>query len=358
MTQDAALHTLSGEGLQRFQTLQTEAVSTVTDRFYASHGSIYSRFGPRGRDACREDLAFHLEFLRPVLEFGLLQPMTDYLGWLGSVLAARAIPVAHLKLSLEWLAEFFAEHMEPSDGNLVATGLRAASTSFLNAKEGPPKQPDPSELWPEAATFEMALLAGSQRDALAVVTGCIDTGHSLADVELHVIQPSLYHIGDKWQANQVTVAQEHLATAITEAVMTLGLLRSSPLAAIGKRVLLACVEGNNHTIGLRTVSDAFQLAGWDVQYLGASVPTRALVSQAVTWKPDLIGLSVSFPQQLRAAKNVIVQLRDCLGNTRPAVIIGGLAINRFNRLANMVGADSWSADAAAAVVYANQRSAA
>jgi len=32
--------------------------------------------------------------------------------------------------------------------------------------------------------------------------------------------------------------------------------------------------------------------------------------------------------------------------------------NRFNRLANMVGADSWSADAAAAVVYANQRSAA
>jgi methanogenic corrinoid protein MtbC1 len=119
-------------------------------------------------------------------------------------------------------------------------------------------------------------------------------------------------------------------------------------------VLLACVEGNNHTIGLRMVSDAFQLAGWDVQYLGASVPTRALVGQAAEWKPDLIGLSVSFAQQLRAVKEVVAQLGDRLGNTRPAVIIGGLAINRFNRLAKMVGADSWSADAAAAVVYANQ----
>jgi methylmalonyl-CoA mutase cobalamin-binding domain/chain len=198
------------------------------------------------------------------------------------------------------------------------------------------------------------LLAGSQRDALAVVTGCIDTGQSLVDVELHVIQPSLYHIGDKWQANQVTVAQEHMATAITESVMTLGLLRSSPLAAIDKRVLLACVEGNNHTIGLRMVSDAFQLTGWDVQYLGANVPTKALVDQAVEWKPHVIGLSVSFAQQLRVVKEVVTQLRDRLGNTRPTVIIGGLAINRFNRLASIVGADRWSADAAAAVGYANQ----
>jgi methanogenic corrinoid protein MtbC1 len=84
------------------------------------------------------------------------------------------------------------------------------------------------------------------------------------------------------------------------------------------------------------------------------VPTTALVSLAVEWKPHLIGLSVSFAQQLRAVKEVIAQLGDRLGRARPTVIIGGLAINRFNRLASMVGADRWSADAPAAVVYANQ----
>ncbi|MDZ7728750.1 MAG: hypothetical protein U5Q44_11445 [Dehalococcoidia bacterium] len=77
--------TLDEAGLSRFRALQPEAVAAVTARFYETHGSAYERFGPGGREACREDLAFHLEFLRPVLEFGLVQPMVDYLEWLASV---------------------------------------------------------------------------------------------------------------------------------------------------------------------------------------------------------------------------------------------------------------------------------
>ncbi len=183
---------------------------------------------------------------------------------------------------------------------------------------------------------------------------CIDGGRSLIDVELHIVQPSLYDIGDEWQANRVTVAKEHMATAIALSVMTIGLLRSPPPATIGKRALLACVEGNDHTVGLRMVADAFQLAGWDVQYLGANMPTSAIIRQAADWQADLVGLSVSFAQQLRVVKDVIRQLRERLGEARPAVIIGGLAINRFNRLAEMVGADACGADAQAAVAYANR----
>ena len=81
------MRTLGAAGLQRFRLLRNDAVSAVTARLYASHGEVYEQFGPRGRAACREDLAFHLDFLQPVLEFGLLQPMVDYLCWLGSVLS-------------------------------------------------------------------------------------------------------------------------------------------------------------------------------------------------------------------------------------------------------------------------------
>jgi methanogenic corrinoid protein MtbC1 len=200
------------------------------------------------------------------------------------------------------------------------------------------------------------LLAGRQHEAMTVVDRCIDDGRGLVDVELNIIQPSLYRIGEKWQANQVTVAQEHMATAIVQSVMTMGLLRSLPPAMIGKRALLACVEGNEHAIGLRMISDAFQLAGWDVQYLGANVPTAALVAQAVEWKPDIVALSVSFAQQLRVVKNVVAQLAERLGTERPTVIFGGLAINRFSQLAGIAGADAYCANAPAAVVYANQQS--
>ena len=187
-----------------------------------------------------------------------------------------------------------------------------------------------------------------------IANRCLDEGHSLVDLELRLILPSLYNIGAKWQTNKVTVAQEHMATAIVQSVMTAGLLRSQPPPMIGKRVLLACVEGNNHAIGLRMVSDGFQLAGWDVQFLGANMPTVALVGQVVEWRPDLVGLSVSFPQQLRVVKDVITRLNQRLGESRPPVIVGGLAVNHFTELAGVVGADCHLPNAAAAVAYANE----
>jgi methanogenic corrinoid protein MtbC1 len=349
--------TLGPAGMQRFLELQPEAVRAVTERFYATHGSAYERFGPRGRAACREDLNFHLEFLRGVFECGLLQPMVDYLCWLDGVLAARTVPTEHLAQSLEWLAEYYTEHMDGEDGESVAQTLRDARGQFLAAgpsahESSPPRAPDP---WPEAAAFEAALLTGDRPQALAILKACLDAGRSLVDAELHVVQPSLYRIGEKWQANQVSVAQEHLATAIAQAVMTACLLSVRPPRRLGKKALLACVEGNHHAVGLQMVADALQLAGWQVQYLGANTPTASLVQQAIDWQPDLLGLSVSFPQQLRMVRTVMAELdARLLGGKRPAVIVGGLAINRFSQLAGIVGADGTAGDARTAAVLANE----
>jgi methanogenic corrinoid protein MtbC1 len=345
---------LGPEGLQHFQLLRGDAVKAVTDRFYETHGALYERFGQKGREACAEDLAFHLEFLRPALEFGLLQPMVDYLRWLESVLAAREIPTGHLAQSLDWLAVYFATHMDASEGAAVATTLQDIRAQFVAAGTTPqPPVPAPAP-WPEAADFEAALLAGKQRDALNLVNRCLDQGRNLIEIELHVIEPSLYRIGEKWQCNQVSVAQEHMATAIVESVMTVALLRAPPAVPVNKKILLACVEGNHHAVGLRMVADAFLLAGWDVQYLGANVPTQALLHQAGEWAPDLVGLSVSFAQQLRVVKAVIAGLGDRLGAARPAVIVGGLAINRFNQLADVIGADASGADARGAIDSASR----
>ena len=242
--------------------------------------------------------------------------------------------------------------MEAADAAVVAAALHAARQQFLEAEDAaPPMSPEP---WPEVAPFEFALLAGDQREAMAVVDRCLDDGRSLVEVELRIIQPSLHDIGERWQANQVSVAGEHLATAIAQSVMTIGLLRSSPPPMIGKRVLLACVAGNEHALGLRMVADAFQLGGWDVRYLGANVPTTAIIEHTAEWQADLVGLSVSFAQQLPIVKETIARLGARLGDDRPAVIIGGIALNRFNRLAEMVGADAFSADAQAAVDCASR----
>jgi methanogenic corrinoid protein MtbC1 len=131
--------------------------------------------------------------------------------------------------------------------------------------------------------------------------------------------------------------------------MTVGLLRSPVPAPREQRVILACVAGNHHMLGLRMVSDAFQLDGWEVDFLGANVPTPDLVRHAAEHPAQLIGLSVSFPQQLHQVRLAIAALETRLGKQRPPVIIGGLAINRFGDMAAALGAEASASTASEAL---------
>lgn len=353
MSADAVI--LSPEGMRRFTAQRTPAVESVTARFYQQHSSLYAQFGESGRTACREDLGYHLEFLRPVLEFGLCEPMVQYLRWLAAVLAARGLPSEHLTLSLDWLAEFFAGYMEASDAARITTALRAIKSAFLAKSEAVPtiylRMPS---AWPDCEDFEDAVLNGDRRRAEAVIERNLAQGRSFIDTELHIIQPALYRVGLAWQANKVSIAQEHLATAIAQSVMVQGLLKSEPGPCNGQKALLACVEGNQHAVGLQMVADAYQFAHWDVCYLGANVPTTALIHHVGVSKPALLGPSVSFPHQLRVVKDIMARLNNAFGTERPLVIIGGLAINNFPDLADKLGADTWSPDAAAAVTAGGQ----
>lgn len=341
---------LDADGLRRFLELRPAAVAAVSERFMTEHAATYAPLGARGREACREDLAFHLEFLRPVLEFGLLDPMVAYLGWLRSVLASRALPEAHVELSLQWLAEFYAAHLPAAAGKAVSSALQQARDALatLDPAASAPDAQVP-HAWPECEAFEQALLAGDHRQAAAIIERCAANGRGLVGAEVHVVQPALYRIGRKWQESKVSVAQEHLATAIAQSAMSRALAKADAAPPNGRSVLLACVAGNHHAVGLQMVSDAFLLAGWDVQYLGPDVPTADLVRQAVAWRPRLVGLSVSFPQQLHEARAVIAALEAAMGAERPPVIVGGLAINHFGGLVSHLGAEGSSRDAASAV---------
>ena len=134
---DALLKTLGERGLQRFHSLEPDAVSAVAERFYATLGSTYARFGTRGRDACREDLAFHLEFLKP--------PGVRIAGPAGGLFVlARQRPCRPDRSPrsiwpCRWTGwrSFLPPIMEPLDGAVVTAALRAARTEFLAASKTP-----------------------------------------------------------------------------------------------------------------------------------------------------------------------------------------------------------------------------
>jgi len=342
--------------LAQFIALQPAAVDTVSGRFYAEMSSFYLRFGDQGRQSCSEDIQFTLDFLRPVLEFGFLQPFVDYLRWLCSILAARNIPAEHVVTSIDWIGDYYGAHLSESGSGKFLSAVRAAKdglqgASALNAVSEIDKNMPTA--WPECKAFMQALLQGNRRTAGELFMARIQSGASFVDVELHLVQPALYQVGRDWQDNKVTVAQEHLATATAVTLMAQAFPGTAELAASARKAVFACVQGNEHEVGLRIVADAFELEGWNVRFLGANTPSLALVDLAKSWEPDLVGLSVSFPHQFKTVKELIAQLRAALGNSCPAVMVGGLAFNGLPSAAPIVAADAYSPDARAAIGQAN-----
>jgi hypothetical protein len=123
--------TMSPEGLRQFLSLKREAFEAVTARFYTTFPSLLVQFGEQGRQATREDLGYHLEFLQPVIELGVLQPVIDYLRWLKSILGSRNVPASYLPLSLDWFAEFFSTHLPAEDAAIMVreTGSKLVGLS-------------------------------------------------------------------------------------------------------------------------------------------------------------------------------------------------------------------------------------
>lgn len=183
-----------------------------------------------------------------------------------------------------------------------------------------------------------AQLAGDRREAVRVVLE-EGLGHGARVVELQeqVIQAAQDEIGRLWQQNRVTIAQEHMATAISHLSLAALFERATPAPRLGKKVLLACVEGELHDLPARMVADFLDLSGFDLRYLGASVPHVDLLKMIASEEPDVIGLSVTMAFNVPSLRIAVSRVR---GITARPIFIGGHALRWQLGLARELGVDT------------------
>jgi len=137
-----------------------------------------------------------------------------------------------------------------------------------------------------------------------------------------VLLPILREVGDGWHAGEITVAQEHFASAfIREQLITmLNRLESGPVA--GPVVVCAGYPGEAHEIGLLSVAVKLAMRGWRVAYLGADLPVEELSDVLLTRNANLVCQSVfSSPEPEELMAHAQRMLRLCPPHTR--IAIGG-----------------------------------
>lgn len=324
--------------------LSSAATAYVVDTLYLRHPGLAARFGERGRAACRADIGHHLDHLRAALECGDGRLFVDYAAWLADVLRGRDVPVDHLAESFTLLADYLNRELPAPSAATAAAILADAAAAVIGQPAVPLFGRLPAAL-SESGDYGRLALAGDHLAAQGLVDRILHSGHDYSDLGVHLIQPAMYQVGQLWQQNRITVAQEHLATAVTQNVLVRAYMQAEFAAGNGRKALFACVEGNQHSLGLRMLADNFEIHGWEVAYLGADVPTADLVRHVDDWRPDLLALSISLPRQIAAARAAIDRLRGELAGRAPAILVGGLTTNASTQLWRGLGADGWAADA-------------
>ncbi len=200
-----------------------------------------------------------------------------------------------------------------------------------------------------------ALRSGERNRAFLVIDRAREAGMDIETLYVMVFQPALREIGSLWQANELTVADEHLATAITQAAMARAFERDFEWsAAPGRSLIAACPGMERHEVGLRMICDLLDLLGWETTYLGASVPVDSLVAMIQKKNPDVVALSVAITPHLPRLRLMIEQIRT-LFTDPPLILVGGRPFLDDPSLATSLGADLTAENAVDAVHLLQQR---
>ncbi|WP_436374898.1 cobalamin B12-binding domain-containing protein [Cytobacillus sp. BC1816] len=179
----------------------------------------------------------------------------------------------------------------------------------------------------QAETLASLLLEGNS----AKVWENIQKHPQLSRLEVfhNLITPAMQHIGHLWQTNQITVADEHLATATCDFVLS-KLTYQREKRQSSQKAMFLCLDGEQHYIGLKMVNSLFEEHGWETKYFGPSLPLEYALKTAKDWKPSVIGLSVSIVYHLPKLKEYAEAFAKL--PHKPAVLLGGRLAGKYDLL--------------------------
>ena len=269
--------------------------------------------------------------------------------WAGRSFQARGLPLDDLAAGLACLQEVIRQKVSAPSPDAVMAIL----TEGIEALDQPLEQEagldgqDPQQRL--ALVYLQQVLEGNAREATRLIVTAADE-HAMEDIYLRVLMPAQAEVGRLWHAGELTIAEEHFVTATTERVMAVLANSVTPERTIDSTVVAAAVAGNIHELGIRSVADFFEMAGWHTVHLGADVPPDEIARGAQYFAADVVTLSVTLSTQIKVLKDSIAAVRRAAPEAR--IIVGGVAMAELPDLWSEIGADAFAPNACDAVKVA------
>jgi DNA-binding transcriptional MerR regulator len=134
-----------------------------------------------------------------------------------------------------------------------------------------------------------------------------------------VVSPVLVEVGARWERGELSVAQEHLLSERLELAVRASLRALE--RAEGPIVLGACIDGEQHVLGLLGAALRFAASGARIVVLGAMTPASAVAEAVRSMAPRLVGLSTSVAPNTAGARALFRTYGKACGTT--PWVVGG-----------------------------------
>jgi excisionase family DNA binding protein len=228
------------------------------------------------------------------------------------------------------------------------TAMREASTP------GRKKQGSASARRNYAAELAVLLTEGDEAEAWRLSQNALASAFTPEQLYLDALAPAMRSVGDQWEAGQVSIAEEHRASALASRLVgRLGPLftRRGPTRGL---MVLGTPTGDRHGLTTALLADPLRGRGFTVADLGADTPAASF-AEIVTNEDQTtaVGIAVS----VAVDDHVVSETIHAIHSAREVpVLLGGRAITDAAH-ATRLGADAYSDTAISALAWFDTMSA-
>lgn len=282
-----------------------------------------------------------LEALTAAILTGASEIFCQHLQRSVHVLQARGIPLARLHEMLDRLTQTVLPGLSHSGRDLVADLIAAGHACVDDVQLSPPgtylRLPIPGQ-----ARFFEAILTGKRSDALRIVSEALEEGQAVMDICTDLFQTSLYEVGRLWELHQISVGQEHMATAVAQLAFSELAFRMGPHPSFRPRgcAVVMGMEDEFHQFASQMVAAFLEARGWEIRYWGTALPVSTVINFLRQEKPRLLCISLTMMNRLPALFKMLGQIRGDAEVQSMKVLVGGQAFQGHPDAAVPWGADA------------------
>ena len=139
----------------------------------------------------------------------------------------------------------------------------------------------------------------------------------------------MYKIGELWADGKLDIVTEHVCSNTAQSLI--GIINEHLKIHHHKEKILICTpNGELHSLGCKVIESFLIGKGYSVFNISPSVQAESLIGYIQEIKPDVIFISISIEENIKAGKNLVKKIRSIFSSI--PILVGGIAIAKKEKL--------------------------